>query len=129
MLSGPVKALKGKFRYESSVSFVSEPGSIPLKWHKERSSLDNCLKLLIESGNVPEKLVLLTIKLWRDLFNAKSSSEPRRSLLQDMSIMVSVLNWKICSGNLPFNPQSLSCKLVKFEKLASSSGSGADKLF
>jgi hypothetical protein len=76
--TGPVKLLDDKSMYLSSVSFDSELGSVPLNLQLERSNSDKCLMLPMVYGNVPEKLVLLTLKVWRDPLSRTSGKEPWR---------------------------------------------------
>jgi hypothetical protein len=62
----------------SSERFDSELGSVPLNLQLERSNSNKCLMLPIVYGNTPEKLVLLTLKVWRDPLDGNSGNEPLR---------------------------------------------------
>ena len=103
-------------------------GIVPLNPQKERSNSDKFLKLPIECGNAPAKLVLLTLKVWRDPLNGKSGRKPCRLLFKDMSITNNVPMLKIFCGNVPVNPQLTRPRMVRFLKRANVSGTGDDIL-
>lgn len=126
---GPVKLLNDKSMYLSSIRFDNELGSIPLKLLLERSNSDKCLMLPMVYGNAPEKLVILTLKVWRSPLDGNSGNEPWRLVLNVKSINDNVPRWKIFCGNLPVNPHDSRLRVVKFLKLENVSGTGEEKLF
>ena len=63
----------------SSVRLPSEGGTDPEKWQKPTSKVDNDLRLSIELGSSPEKLVLLTLKYSSGKLLLNSGIRPERS--------------------------------------------------
>ena len=123
---GPEKWLDEKSKWNNWVRLAIEAGIGLVKLQLLTYTLAKFSRFPMESGSLPEKLVLFRFRFRREEFLGKWGREPWSNGLYDKSRVSSVGTCNTFSGNFPCKSHWLRSKVVKFNKLATNSGTWHD---